>query len=46
MNLFVEHLSTSVINDQIFPNLCNGFSDSNPAIREGTIRVKEIHYLY
>ncbi len=40
MNLFVEHLSTTVINDQIFPNLCNGFSDSNPAIREGTIRVK------
>jgi SCY1-like protein 1 len=38
MNLFVEHLSSAVLNEQIFPNLCNGFSDSNPAIREGTIR--------
>lgn len=38
LNLFIEHLSPSVINDQIFQPLCLGFSDSNPAIREATIR--------
>lgn len=38
LHLFVEHLSASIINDQIFPHICLGFNDSNPAIREGTIR--------
>lgn len=36
--MFVEHLSASIINDQIFPHICLGFSDTNPAIRENTIR--------
>jgi hypothetical protein len=36
--LFVEHLSATSINDQIFPHICSGFSDTNPAIREATIR--------
>ena len=36
--MFVEHLSATIINDQIFPHICQGFSDSNPAIREATIR--------
>ncbi len=39
LHLFVEHLSASIINDQIFPHLCLGFNDTNPAIRESTIRV-------
>lgn len=38
LHLFVEHLSASIINDQIFPNICQGFSDTNPTIRENTIR--------
>lgn len=39
LNLFIEHLSPSVINDQLFPHICQGFCDSAPAIREHTIRV-------
>ncbi len=39
LDAFIEHLSATVINDQIFPNLCQGFCDSIPAIRESTIRV-------
>jgi SCY1-like protein 1 len=35
---FVDNLSTAIINDQIFPNICQGFQDTNPAIRENTIR--------
>jgi SCY1-like protein 1 len=41
LHLFVEHLTASVINDQIFPHICQGFMDSNPSIRETTIRVIE-----
>ncbi len=39
LDAFIEHLSATVINEQIFPNLCQGFCDSIPAIRESTIRV-------
>ena len=39
LHLFVEHLSATIINDQLFPPICQGFADSNPAIREATIRV-------
>lgn len=38
LHLFIEHLSAGIINDQIFPNICQGFSDNNPTIRENTIR--------
>lgn len=38
LNTFVEHLSAAIINDQIFGNICQGFSDTNPTIRENTIR--------
>ncbi len=44
MHIFVEHLSATVINDQIFPNICQGFSDTNPSIRENTIRVHITFY--
>ena len=36
--MFVEHLSPASINDQIFPNICTGFGDTHPSIRENTIR--------
>ena len=39
MEHFVEHLQAPVINDKIFPNIVPGFLDSNPVIREQTIKV-------
>ncbi|CAG0883278.1 unnamed protein product [Darwinula stevensoni] len=35
---FVEHLNANVINKEIFPQLINGFMDTNPTIREHTVR--------
>ncbi|KAJ8045185.1 N-terminal kinase-like protein [Holothuria leucospilota] len=35
---FVEYLSPAVVNDQIFPNICHGFSDTNPLIRETSVK--------
>ncbi|PIK61493.1 putative N-terminal kinase-like protein [Apostichopus japonicus] len=35
---FVEYLSASVVNDQIFPNICHGFNDTNPLIRETSVK--------
>ena len=39
LDLFAEHLNTGIVNDKIFPNLCHGFSDTNPIVRESTIKV-------
>ena len=36
---FVEHLSPPVVNEKIFPNIVSGFMDSNPVVREHTIKV-------
>ncbi|XP_022105300.1 N-terminal kinase-like protein [Acanthaster planci] len=38
MEYFVEHLQPAVVNDQIFPHICHGFSDTNPVIREHTVK--------
>ncbi|XP_038072147.1 N-terminal kinase-like protein [Patiria miniata] len=38
MEYFVEHLQPPVVNDQIFPHICHGFSDTNPVIREHTVK--------
>lgn len=38
LNQYVEFLTAGAINDQIFPNICQGFTDTNPSIRENTIR--------
>ena len=43
LHLFIEHLSPGVINDQLFPHICQGFNDSSPAIREHTIRVNRLY---
>ena len=40
MEHFVEHLQPAVVNDKIFPNIVTGFLDSNPVVREQTIKVK------
>ena len=40
MEFFVEHLSQSIVNDQLFPNICSGFFDTNPVVREATVKVR------
>lgn len=39
LELFISHLTPSVINDQIFPQVSHGFLDTNPTIREQTVKV-------
>jgi len=34
---FVEHLSSKIVNDQVFPQIQNGFMDQQPIIREKTV---------
>ncbi|XP_014669380.1 PREDICTED: N-terminal kinase-like protein [Priapulus caudatus] len=38
IDCFVEHLQPSIVNDQIFLNIANGFMDTNPALREHTVK--------
>ncbi|XP_065214218.1 N-terminal kinase-like protein [Planococcus citri] len=38
MESYIGHLQASTINDQIFPQIVNGFLDTNPMIREQTIK--------
>lgn len=33
------HLQSSTVNDQIFPQVAHGFMDTNPTIREQTVKV-------
>lgn len=35
---FIDHLQANTINDQIFPHIVNGFMDTNPTIREQTVK--------
>lgn len=39
---FPDHLQPSTVNDQIFPQVANGFMDTNPTIREQTVKVQFI----
>eukprot|EP00090_Calanus_glacialis_P001999 TRINITY_DN11500_c0_g1_i1.p1 TRINITY_DN11500_c0_g1~~TRINITY_DN11500_c0_g1_i1.p1 ORF type:complete len:779 (-),score=257.03 TRINITY_DN11500_c0_g1_i1:196-2532(-) len=39
---FVEHLSKTIVNDQVFPKIESGFLDSEPLIREKTV-ISMIH---
>lgn len=36
---FVEHLQPAIVNDKIFAPLSTGFTDTNPAVRESTVKV-------
>jgi len=36
--IFAEHLKPKVVNSQVFPNMVTGFMDTNPAIREQTVK--------
>ncbi|XP_052769512.1 N-terminal kinase-like protein [Mya arenaria] len=38
IELFVEHLQAQTVNDKIFPNIVSGFMDTNPVVRESTIK--------
>jgi len=38
LEFFAHHLQTNTVNDQIFPHVVNGFVDSNPVIREHTVK--------
>lgn len=40
---YVKHLTKSVINDQVYPQVAQGFIDSNPTIREHTIKAM-VHF--
>lgn len=37
MELFAEHLSEKLVNEEVFPKLEGGFMDGEPAIREKTV---------
>lgn len=36
---FIGHLQAATVNDQIFPQVAHGFMDTNPTIREQTVKV-------
>lgn len=38
LDQFIMHLQNSTVNDQIFPQVVHGFLDTNPIIREQTIK--------
>lgn len=35
---FIDHIQPSIVNNQIFPNVAQGFMDTNPTIRDHTIK--------
>lgn len=39
---FISHLQASTVNDQIFPQIAHGFMDTNPTIREQTVKVSKL----
>jgi len=43
LELIANHLLPNTVNDQIFPHIVNGFIDSNPVIREHTVKVLEFY---
>lgn len=38
LELFIAHLQPKVVNEQIFPQVAHGFLDTNPTIREQTVK--------
>ena len=38
---FADHLQPATVNDKIFPNIVLGFMDTNPTVREQTVKVSE-----
>lgn len=40
MEQFIQYLNEAAVNSQIFPHVVHGFTDTNPAIREQTVKVE------
>lgn len=38
LEYFIGHLQAGTVNDQIFPQIAHGFMDTNPTIREQTVK--------
>ncbi|PWA22314.1 hypothetical protein CCH79_00012568 [Gambusia affinis] len=38
MEQFIQYLNEAAVNSQIFPHVVHGFTDTNPAIREQTVK--------
>lgn len=38
MDMYVHHLKTNIVNEQLYVHVCQGFVDSNPTIREQTVK--------
>lgn len=38
IELFISHLQSTIVNEQIFPQIAHGFLDTNPTIREQTVK--------
>lgn len=41
LEFFIGHLQAATVNDQIFPQIAHGFMDTNPTIREQTVKVRK-----
>ncbi|CAF2979940.1 unnamed protein product [Rotaria sp. Silwood2] len=41
LDIYVEHLTPAVVNDDIFSHICSGFTDQEPAIREATVKDRQ-----
>lgn len=46
LEVFAKHLMSDTVNDQIFPHIANGFIDSNPVIREHTVKVRSFRFMH
>lgn len=44
MEQFIQYLNEAAVNSQIFPHVVHGFTDTNPAIREQTVKVVCVLY--
>lgn len=42
MEQFIQYLNEAAVNSQIFPHVVHGFTDTNPAIREQTVKVRSL----
>lgn len=42
MEQFIQYLNEAAVNSQIFPHVVHGFTDTNPAIREQTVKVQSL----
>lgn len=46
MEQFIQYLNEAAVNSQIFPHVVHGFTDTNPAIREQTVKVLVLRKAY